>query len=236
MTIFPDELEIFRIEEEIVQQYFFAYLGQRDLLAKRSDLLRVVNENSLFWAPSHHALIMSTFIALGRIFDDKSKHGLDKLRRVVEMTWSDFTTASLQIRRADLGAYAQEYVKDKHGMTQADWRPIAYEIDYWTATYENVYKPIRHQFAHKKLSTLNQVNALLAKTNIDEMKAMCAFLHSLHYCLRELWINGRKPVLEVRDFILPPPDSLPANNRMLGEKVYHEAQRALLQLVVEPTA
>jgi hypothetical protein len=230
MTSFAEELEIFRTEQETAQQYFFAYLGQRTLLAQRNDLLRMVNDNSLFWITSHHALIMSTFIAIGSIFDFSSKHNLGNLRRIVEANPLDFTTVALQARRtSDLGAYAATYVQGKHGMTPAQWRPIADKIDSWTAVYVDRYKPIRHQFAHRRLSTLAQVNALLAKTNIDEMKAMFAFMHALYGCLDQLWINGEEPVLRERDFILPP-DPMPNNNYMPGEKAYRQAQDVLLSM------
>jgi hypothetical protein len=227
---FPDELEIFRTEQETAQQYFFAYLGQRFLLAQRDDLLQMVNENSLFWITSHHALIMSTFIALGRIFDVSSKHNLGNLRRIVENNPADFTVAALQARRTvDLGAYAATYVRSKHGMTPAHWQPIADKIDSWTSVYVARYKPIRHQFAHKRLSTLSQVNALLAKTNIDEMKEMFAFMHALYGCLDQLWVNGEEPVLRERNFILPP-DPMPQNNYMPGEKAYRQAQDVMLSM------
>lgn len=41
------EIEVFRKEEEAAQQTFFAYLGIRDLLVKRKDVLDVVNENAI---------------------------------------------------------------------------------------------------------------------------------------------------------------------------------------------
>ena len=43
------EIEIFRQEEESAQQTFFAYIGIRDLLSKRPDVLAAVNRNSMFW-------------------------------------------------------------------------------------------------------------------------------------------------------------------------------------------
>jgi AbiU2 len=68
------ELEIFRTEEETAQQYFFAYLSVRSMAAENSDVLKMMNINPLFWVTAHHAMLLSTFVALGRIFDLKSKH------------------------------------------------------------------------------------------------------------------------------------------------------------------
>jgi len=73
-TEFEYELEIFRTEEETAQQYFFAYLSVRSLIATNNDVLKMVNTTPLFWKTAHHAMILSAFVALGRIFDQKSKH------------------------------------------------------------------------------------------------------------------------------------------------------------------
>jgi hypothetical protein len=54
------EIDIFRKEEEEAQQSFFAYLGVRSLLAQRSDLLEVVNRNSMCWITSQHGLLTTT--------------------------------------------------------------------------------------------------------------------------------------------------------------------------------
>lgn len=227
---FSEELEIFRTEQESAQQYFFAYLGQRSLLAQSDDLLKIANENSMFWITSHHALIVSTFIALGRIFDAKSKHNLGNLRRLIEDNPADFTVTALQSRRAvDLGDYAATYVRSKHGMSPAHWQLITNKMDSWTTVYNHRYKPIRHQFAHKRLSTFSEVDELLARTNIDEMKNIFSFLHALHECLYQLWINGEEPVLREREFILPP-HPMSKNDYMPGEKAFRQAQDVMLSM------
>jgi hypothetical protein len=80
---FKDELEVFRTEEETAQQCFFAYLGIRNLAAKSSEVLRAMNENPMFRITSEYALILSTFIILGRIFDTDSIHNLGRLIRAL---------------------------------------------------------------------------------------------------------------------------------------------------------
>ena len=57
---FERHLETFRKEVDTAQQYFFGYLGMRDLIAKRRDVLDEMNRNSQYWSVSHHAMIMST--------------------------------------------------------------------------------------------------------------------------------------------------------------------------------
>jgi hypothetical protein len=64
---FKDELEVFRKEEEVAQQYFFAWLQVRAELAANEKLLDRINDTPLFWITTHHALILAAFVALGRI-------------------------------------------------------------------------------------------------------------------------------------------------------------------------
>ena len=54
------ELETFRIDEETAQQFFFSYLGVRDLTAKRPDVLAAVNRNPMFWKTTHYSMFVST--------------------------------------------------------------------------------------------------------------------------------------------------------------------------------
>jgi hypothetical protein len=78
-TEFERELEVFRTEEETAQQYFFCYLSVRSLAAKKPDVLAAMNEASLFWATTHHAMLLSAIVALGRIFDQSSRHNINTL-------------------------------------------------------------------------------------------------------------------------------------------------------------
>jgi hypothetical protein len=76
-TDFERELKIFAAEEETAQQYFFSFLVMRDLPAKDAAVLRAVNSKALFWITTRDALLLSAFVALGRIFDQNSKHNID---------------------------------------------------------------------------------------------------------------------------------------------------------------
>src|SRR5450759_4349478 len=81
MTAFEDELEIFRTEEEVAQQYFFCYLSVRNISAANGDVLKMMNTTPLFWITTHNAMLLAAFVALGRIFDQdqKSLHNINKL-------------------------------------------------------------------------------------------------------------------------------------------------------------
>ena len=108
------------------------------------------------------------------------------------------------------------------------------QIARWCRIYEERYRDVRDKvFAHKALSDLIKVNELLAaKTNINEMKALFAFMSGLHSALWEQFHNGRRPLLHVVDFVLPP-DPIPHREKLPGETVYREGQAALMSMLPE---
>ena len=61
---FEGELAIFKVEHETAQQYFFSYSSLRGIAGSNSDVLRSMNETSLFWLTVERAMLLSTFIAL----------------------------------------------------------------------------------------------------------------------------------------------------------------------------
>jgi AbiU2 len=98
--------------------------------------------------------------------------------------------------------------------------------------YEDRYREVRHKvFAHKEVSTFQEANALLAKTRIDEMKALFAFLSNLHLALWELLYNGCKPSLAIREFVLPPDPPPTYQTKLPGEIVYREGHAALMLML-----
>jgi hypothetical protein len=124
-------------------------------------------------------------------------------------------------------------VKSKHETTIEDVRSLKKEVKTWRGIYEPIYKPIRHHFAHNKISDPADLAALMEKTNIEEMKRMFGFLHALHEGLVELYLNGRNPQpLPSIDWVLPPTPK-PQRPYHPGEKAYREAQSALLMLLPE---
>ncbi|MFQ3452009.1 hypothetical protein PMN64_01580 [Bradyrhizobium sp. UFLA01-814] len=110
-------------------------------------------------------------------------------RRVVErlMTQSD----------------ADKYAADRHDLTYADIRQMRKAVNKWCKVYIARYRNIRHKiFAHKGASSV-EAEALMAKTNVDEMKQLLGFLHTLHNALYQLYLNGLVPNLTPATFNLP---------------------------------
>jgi len=229
---FVDELETFRTEEEVAQQYFFCYLSVRSVGAVNPDVLKKINETPLFWITTHHAMLLAAFVALGRIFDQdkRSIHNIDKLLRSVTDNTDLLTNAALKKRKEAMGISASdaaEYVKGKYELTPTDIRAMRKAVSHWRGVYEARYRDIRHGvFAHKGLGPA-AVDDLMAKTNVDEMKEMFGFLHALHLSLQELYLNGRKPDLTPATFILPPNGRPYSGSLKAGERVYRDGHDVL---------
>lgn len=235
-TKFEAELEIFRTEEETAQQYFFSYLSIRSLAAADTDVLKMMNAAPLFWKTVHHATVLSAFVALGRIFDPNSRHNINTLISTAADEIKQFSRGALMARKRSDGLtheQAVEYVADAHELTVQNLRKLRKEIAAWRGVYDERYQAIRHKvFAHRELSDINEVNRLLAKTNVEEMKRLFAFLSALYSALWELFHNGREPVLNLRPFVLPPKAG---EDKLPGETVYLEGHAALL-LMTAPDA
>jgi hypothetical protein len=236
MATIVDELELFRTEEEVAQQYFFCYLSVRALAAAEPEVLKSMNATPLFWITTHHAMLLSAFVALGRIFDQdkKSLHNVDKLIKAVSDGLPDFTRSALAIRKQAAGLSAQHaasYVQGAYELTTSDVRDVRKQVAHWRRVYEARYRDIRHGvFAHHGLDRAN-ADALMAKTNIEEMKSLFGFLHVLYESLWEAYFNGRKPDLTIPDFVLPPaPQRLGDGSMKAGERVFREGHAVLKRL------
>ena len=230
-TPFGQELEVFRKEQETAQQYFFAYLAIRAAAAGDEKVLAFLNTNPMFWVTTHHALLLAAFVALGRVFDQNSRHNLDRVMKAATDDLSLFSRAVLAQRKEEEGltrAQAAVYVSDAYEATAADFRSLRKEIAERRRAYEARYRDVRDKiFAHNEISDTSDANALLAKTNIEEMKGIFGFLHALNDAMWELLYNGRKPDLSIQDFVLPPADPAQGRSMKPGEKIAREARAFL---------
>jgi hypothetical protein len=225
-TAFGRELEVFRSEEETAQQYFFSYLALQNLPAEDREILRLLNEAPQFWITTRHALLLAAFVALGRLFDQNSRHNLDRLLKMASEDRNLFSRAGLAQRRQAEGMAAVQaatYAAEAYEPTAADFRDFRRQVAGWRGTYEERYRDIRDKiFAHKQFSDPTDTQSLFENTNIEEMKRLFAFLHALHNALWELLFNGRRPELRIEQFDLT--SGSPSRGNKPGEIVTEQAR------------
>lgn len=205
---FSEELEIFRREEQVAQQYFYSWLQIRTEFAGNTKLLDRINDTPLFWITTHHALLLAAFVALGRIFDQGSRHNVDSLLRMATAQRAIFSREALKARRIRDGldaSFAATYVKEKYEPTAADFRLLRSETNKRRKIYVAQFRDVRDKlFAHREVSSVDTANKLLARATISELQSIFGFLHALHEALWELFVNGRQPILRLPNFKLPP--------------------------------
>jgi len=228
---FENELAIFGAEHETAQQYFFSYVSLRGIAASNGDVLKSMNATPLFWLTVESAMLLSAFIALGRIFDQKSDHNLDRLIGAASKQIATFSREALAARRRAEGRPVDEtelVVRNAYEPSAADFRSLRNEIRERRKIYEAKYRDVRHKvFAHRKVADTGEANALLQGTTVDETKALFAFLDALEKALWHLLHSGRKPTLVIKPFDLPPTKTAQLRS---GEKIYQEVSAVLQQI------
>lgn len=222
-TRFERELEVFRTEIEAAILFFHAYLAVHNVADRSKPVYGLLNEAALFWNTSLAGLQTAAFIALGRVFDQKSKHNLDKLLSLAQKNLYIFSKEALGRRRQGADLAPPEWLDDFLGgvyvPTPEDFRILRKDVKTWRGIYESTYRDIRHKFfAHKEVSDQMEIDALFAKTKIDELQSMLTFLISLNGALWQLFVNGLKPDL-----------SSPAGGSDLQERITREVEQFLLK-------
>jgi hypothetical protein len=191
---FVRELEIFRTEQEVAQQYFFGYLAIRKKAEEDRELLGVVNLYPWFWVTVDHSLLLGTFMALGRIFDRSTQHNIGTLMSAVSAELSEFSRAALKARHIHSGLSVQDaakHVSRAHELTAKNVKELEEKVEVWRGVYDNNYREIRNKvFAHKVISTTDKIDALFEKTTATQLKALLHFLNCVYLTLWEAYSNG----------------------------------------------
>ncbi|MGD0584160.1 MAG: hypothetical protein ABSA86_00080 [Oryzomonas sp.] len=236
---FERELEIFRTELEQGTQFFYTYVALHMVASKRKTVQSLLNMTPLFWNTILGSLQSSTFIVLGRIFEPekKSRHNLQRLLAMAHENNQIFSKVALGKRKKATGltdSDVNNYLLDVYEPSPEDFRRLQVLTRKWRKIYESKYSDIRHKiFAHKGETDPPNIEAMFAKTNIQEMQRMFMFLGSLHMALWQLFFNGLKPVLRRRRYSVKRILDSPLPEGHVGtvqERITREAGRFLLDV------
>jgi hypothetical protein len=137
-------------------------------------------------------------MALGRIFDTKSRYTLESLLDSMEANLHIFQTQELAKRKLDGRAEEPEwlagYLKKAHYPTVKDVVSLRKKVAPYRAIYERAVKPARHKYlAHREKQDHEEVKALFASGSAKDLWLLTTFLVQLHDQLWGLLHNGRKP-------------------------------------------
>lgn len=231
---FEVQLELFRTEAQSAIQFFYAWDATHAVAAKNKAVVRLLNEAPLFWNTTLAALQASALVALGRVFDpDTNNHSVTRLLTLAHSNLEIFSKEALAGRKRKLSSNADEwlseYLKTVYVPTGDDFRRLKRLVAPRRKIYEEKYRPLRHKvFAHRGVTTSDQVNELFAHTDLRELRKLLVFLGKLYETLWQLYFNGRKPTLQPARFsvdrILEQPS--PSSNRgQLQERLVHETKQ-----------
>jgi AbiU2 len=231
---FERQLAIFHVEHVTAQQYFFSYASLRGIAASNGAVFKSMNATPLFWLTVESSMLLSMFIALGRIFDPGSPHNLARLMKTATEGRAIFSREALAARKRAEGLSADDadrFVSDAFDVFEPsvdDFKSLSKQIEEKREIYNARYRKVRNKvFAHNEVADIGKANALLKGTTVDEMKALFAFLDALDNALFDLLHNGRKLTLALRPFVLPPPKTVHGRP---GEKIYQEVNAILQQI------
>jgi len=107
---FETELETFRKEVDTASQLLYTHFTVRDVAANKPSILHALNRHPYFWATTMYALQCSGFVALGRIFDQRSPHNVDTVLRLAQRHAVLFTRDELAKRKREGSANAYKWL------------------------------------------------------------------------------------------------------------------------------
>ena len=171
--------------------------------ASDSDLLSGLNKTPLSWIMTRHALQVTLFMTLGRIFDiDNDAFSIDDLLKCCIKEIEIFNKENLKNRKmkgqnGKEPDWLEEYIDNAYEPTDIDFQKLRTKVKKHRKVFEEFYQPIRHKlFAHNDKKFMGKADHLWAETNIGQLEEIIWFLHDLKQTLFDTYENGRIPVLQ----------------------------------------
>jgi len=184
--LFLERLEIFRQEGAQCAQFPYSYLAIHAVAARDENVRRGLNEEALFWNTVLGGLQCSLFIALGRVFDSSSKHGITSFLKLAAENQAIFQQEALARRK---GA---EYAADAREPGPQEFARMERLVAGYSERYNSDYRELRSRvFAHR-VHIGERVEQLFSKTNINELEQMVTFLGRFHNAWFNAFHNGSR--------------------------------------------
>lgn len=183
---------------------FWRMIHQRSYSEK--NLLDALNRTPLSWIMIRHALQVTLFMTLGRIFDtDGEAFSVDDLLRCCADEIHIFSKENLEARKIEeqngrKPDWLDQYIADADDIQAHDFFRLRGEVSKFRKIFEKNYRPIRHKLiAHNEKNQIDKRDDLWQQTNIEELEKILWFLHDLKKTLFDAYHNGRSPVLKKRE-------------------------------------
>jgi hypothetical protein len=223
MSAFESELKIFEQEALAAQQYFYAYLSLR-VSDEADDRLKALNVTPLLWLTVENALLTSTVVTLGRIFDGTSDHHIGILMKSVRGNWHLFSKAEMAKRK---GAAYAEGIDD---FDVSALKAIERAVKEARKTFSGPYRDLRNKvYAHREITDEQALQDIFDRTDIAEIQGLLALLERIHDAIWQAFHNGRRLDLGAPE--LPSLKEASPGVGRPGSRVYAQSLKAQSMLV-----
>lgn len=174
----------------------------RNRTVSEPELLDALNATPLSWIMTRHALQITLFMTLGRVFDiNGNSFSVDDLLKCCIDEINAFSKENLRARkvRSQNGNepdWLDEYINNAYEPASADFQKLRGAFSKHRKVFEKVYRPIRHKLiAHTDKQFMGKADQLWTETNIGELEEIIWFLNDLKETLFDSYENGREPIL-----------------------------------------
>lgn len=177
----------------------------RRRLSEDNELLIALNRTPLSWILTRHALQVTLFMTLGRIFDINSDAlSVDDLLKACIDEVAIFSKDSLRERRiresgGKIPEYLDKYIQESDVIEAKHFHALRAQVKARRRIFEKNYRPIRHKlFAHSDKSVLGNADELWKNTSVKEIEGLIWFLNDMKEAIFNAYNNGRTPILTGR--------------------------------------
>ncbi len=172
-----------------------------------SRVFAALNADAPFWTGYRSSVQANLFMTLSRLFDKSS--GATTIQKLLTLTKTNlplFSFSSLEARKTgpsgERPSWLDEYMKKVWiPSSPADFGPIQRALTPRVKKFQDVYIPVRDSvYAHRLMTDEKAGIDLFPKTSSNELGRIVEFSEDLLHCLRNLYDNGREPILGQQDF------------------------------------
>jgi AbiU2 len=204
---FEHQLEAFRTDAQAAAQLVYAHLAIHAAYSDDQAVHYLIDQSGLLWRTIVGALQTSTFIVLGRIFDQGSAHNVDRLLKIAQSHPGIFSKESLGKRKQgslqEPPEWLPAFLERAYVPKEEDFRRLRSHVRKRRKIYDDKYRELRRKvFAHKELADRGAISALFGKTSIRELERLVTFFVQLYEALQELFLNGKRPTLRPHRYSL----------------------------------
>ena len=230
--------ELERIYAEVAQcaLLFYQYIEIHNHAAANREIYKALNRDAEFWSANLYALQQSMFISLGRIFDSgRDAHSIYKLLKGAQDNRHFFFKRALRARRmkglATKPPYMDEFIGSAHVPTPVEIRKLTKSLKDAGKKYLEAFGDIRNlHVGHAIVNDRRALDEMYGKVVIADARDILYALTDVISVLRQMWDNGRKPVMGTLDFKSPEriaKQTQAALDRLIKEKSYGSKPRSL---------